>query len=179
MFADESVEVDAGEQSEGEEAVHLVLEHSVNITGLVDLELEGSLVVELLGESKLELGGSVGVDCDFSADGLSGGDVVVEVEQDLADLELILGLGVVSEAEEGALAELPGIAEVVLGKALVGEVDEHVVANDELRSQEVGQVVLSLSVSQVGEDLSSDFGAVPLNSSLEHGLSIGGNSSGS
>lgn len=55
---------------------------------------------------------------------------MVKVDQDLADLELVLGLRVVSEAEEGALAELPREAEVVLVESLVGKVDEHVIAND-------------------------------------------------
>lgn len=47
-----------------------MLENSINMTGMVDLELEGSLVVELLSKSKLELSGAVGVDCNLSANSL-------------------------------------------------------------------------------------------------------------
>lgn len=109
------LEVEAADYSEGGSLAELVLDDGVEVAVVVDFELGGGVFAELVvhAESGFE-DALVVVEDEFSAHGVGSGGGVVEEEEELAEGELVLVEGVVSQAEEAGGGGFPGEAEVVL-----------------------------------------------------------------
>jgi len=118
-----------------------VLEHGINLTVLVNLELAAGGIVELLCDANLGsslLGGPV-VD-ELSANSLAGRCDMVDVNPELAELQ---GAGsLVLDAEVGALSSVPVEAPLEGGDLLVYGVSNQVQAKGVLL-EEVSQVTFS------------------------------------
>lgn len=106
-----SAEVDA------DGVAQLVFEEGFEEAGVGDLELAGEVSAEGVDQGKP---GSHGlllpVEGELRADGLEERGLVVEVEEELADLDLLGVGGLVSEANEHVAGGREGGSEVVLGQ---------------------------------------------------------------
>ena len=142
-----------------------MLENCINLTLLINLELAGCGIVELLRGTKLGQsppGGPV-VD-EFSANSLAGRCNMVDVNPELAELQ---GAGrLVLDAEVGALSSVPVEAPLEGGELLVHGVSNQVQAEGVL-IVEVSQVTFSGVRSGINEPLCLNIFEIVFKANLE------------
>jgi len=85
-----------------------VLQERVHVAVVVDLELAGGVVVELVGQAESRLDDLLlPVEGELGAHGLRGRGCVVDEQEELAELQLLLVYRFVLEANEGVACGVP------------------------------------------------------------------------
>lgn len=140
LVGNDVLEREAGCERGSHSAVDLVLEEGINVAAVVDLELAGGLLVELVRETKAGLEGlGLPVEGELSANNLRGGSSMVHKEEKLANLNRALALGLVLESNESVGGRAPVKTPVVLVNVLFLGVDNKIGSESKVVLYEIAE----------------------------------------
>jgi hypothetical protein len=162
---DEAGSVEAGGEGDVDGVVVSVLEESVDLAIVADLDLGGGVSVEAVGEAKVALHGlGIQVEDEIAAESLV---IVGGVAEE--DGQLVQGQGgrLVLETDLGLAGGVPVNAEVTLAQLVGLHVEGEVSTNGNLAGSEVASGKITDLGCGVNQDLSLNIVGVILSTELE------------